>query len=93
MYVFWDTSELRIQLTNIYGGKIMQTLNYKATYQNGNLVELNQYRAARTTTAEGLPPLPRRKHRCPLGLHMSDLLSMGMAAMTIIATGMIVAGM
>ena len=71
----------------------MQTLNYKATYRNGSIIALNQCRAAQTTTAEGLPPLPRRKHRCPLGLHMSDLLSMSMAAMTIIATGMIVAGM
>ena len=71
----------------------MQTLNYKATYQNGNIIALNRSRASQTATAEGLPPLPRRKHRCPLGLHMSDLLSMSMAAMTIIATGMIVAGM
>ena len=68
----------------------MQTLNYNASYQNVNIAELNR---AHTAASQGLPPLPRRRHRCPLGLHLSDLLSMSMAAMTIIATGMIVAGM
>ena len=68
----------------------MQTMNYNAACQNGNIIELNQYRQH---ASQGLPPRPRRKHRCPLGLHLSDLLSMSMAAMTIVATGMIVAGM
>ena len=67
----------------------MQTLNYNASYQNVNIAELNR----RSAASQGLPPLPRRRHRCPLGLHLSDLLSMSMAAMTIVATGMIVAGM
>ena len=68
----------------------MQTMNYNIVRQNGTVAELNR---CRQSASQGLPPLPRRKHRCPLGVHMSDLLSMSMVAMTIIATGMIVAGL
>ena len=57
------------------------------SYSNTNVVE---YRTSRTA---GLPPRPRRQHRCPLGLHMSDLISMSMVVMTLAATGMVVAGL
>ena len=66
----------------------MRTLTYNTdSYGNANLVEY------RRTQAAGLPPRPRRQHRCPLGLHMSDLVSMSMVVMTLAATGMVLAGM
>ena len=67
----------------------MQTMNYSVVRDNVS-AQCGQYSSG---AVQGLPPLPRRRHRCPLGLRVSDLMSMSMAAMTIIATGMIVAGM
>ena len=66
----------------------MRTLTYN-TDSYGN-VDRAEYRK---TQAAGLPPRPRRQHRCPLGLHMSDLVSMSMVVMTLAATGMAVAVM
>ena len=67
----------------------MQTMNYSVVRDNVS-AQRAQYPGG---AVQGLPPLPRRRHRCPLGVHMSDLMSMSMVAMTIIATGMIVAGL
>ena len=67
----------------------MQTMNYSVVRDNVS-AQRAQYPSG---AVQGLPPLPRRRHRCPLGVHVSDLMSMSMAAMTIIATGMIVAGL
>ena len=67
----------------------MQTMNYSVVRDNVS-AQRAQYPSG---AVQGLPPLPRRRHRCPLGVHMSDLMSMSMVAMTIIATGMIVAGL
>ena len=66
----------------------MRTQTYERNaYGNMNLVE---YRASQPA---GLPPRPRRQHRCPLGLHLSDLVSMSVVAMTLAATGMVLSGM
>ncbi len=62
----------------------MRTLTYNTDF-NGT-VTLEEYQ---NSTAAGLPPRPRRQHRCPLGLHLSDLVSMSMVVMTLAATGMV----
>ena len=62
----------------------MRTLTYN-TDLNG-IATVEEYRH---NSAAGLPPRPRRQHRCPLGLHLSDLVSMSMVVMTLAATGMV----
>ncbi len=62
----------------------------------GNVVDLAEYRRKLELAqqpAVGLPPLPRREHRCPLGLRACDLFNMGMAAMTLAVTGALLAGL
>lgn len=78
----------------------MQTLYYSTDRymrHTGNIVDLAEYRRRldelTQEPAAGLPPLPRREHRCPLGLRLCDLVSMSMVAMTLAVTGAILAGM
>lgn len=78
----------------------MQSLYYSTDHymrHTGNVVNLEEYRnklaLVQQPASAGLPPLPRRKHRCPLGLRFCDLVSMSMAAMTILLTGAVLAGM
>lgn len=66
----------------------MRTLNYNMDIYGTASVE--EYRPA---PAAGLPPRPRRRHRCPLGLRLNDLLSMGAVVMTLAAAGLAVAGL
>lgn len=66
----------------------MRTLTYDT--DSYGTVTLEEYRRS---PAAGLPPRPRRQHRCPLGLHLSDLVSMSMVVMTLAAAGMVLAGM
>ena len=67
----------------------MQTLCYNIDNMShsGNKVDLIHYRRK---TPAGLPPRPRRIHRCPWGMHLSDLLSMSAVMSTLIVTGMLV---
>ena len=78
----------------------MQTLYYNTDHymtRNGNLVDLEVYRCKMEqldqSKSGGLPPLPRREHRCPLGLRFCDLVSMSMVALTLCTTGVILAGL
>lgn len=61
---------------------------------NGNLVDLNEYRSrmacASRTTCAGLPPRPRRVHRCPWGMRLTDLVSMSVVMSTLVVTGLLV---
>lgn len=52
----------------------------------GNVVDLEEYRRKLAQEQAGLPPLPRREHRCPLGLRPCDLVSMALAAGTVALT-------
>ena len=68
----------------------MQTLSYNNNMNvsnSGNMVDLIHYRRK---AADGLPPRPRRVHRCPWGMHLSDLLSMSAVMSTLVVTGMLV---
>lgn len=38
-------------------------------------------------------PRPRRRHRCPLGLGVNDLISLSMVVMTLAAAGVVRAGL
>ncbi len=78
----------------------MQTLYYNTGHymrHTGNIVDLAEYRRrmelAQQPAAAGLPPLPRREHRCPLGLRLCDLVSMSMVATTLAVTGVLLAGL
>lgn len=77
----------------------MQTLYYQTDRymrHSGNIVDLTEYRRRLELAQEpaaGLPPLPRREHRCPLGLRVCDLVSMSMVAMTIAVTGALLGGL
>ena len=64
----------------------------------GNVVDLSEYRLKlaleeRGSTAAGLPPKRRRRHRCPLGLRLCDLVNLVMAAATIGAAGAVLSGL
>ena len=77
----------------------MQTLSYnykieRVPRQENKVVDLAEYRRntqpPQRQEQGGLPPLPRRARRLPLGVRLADLVSIAMVAMTLAATGMLV---
>ena len=76
----------------------MQTLScYKESTircgMSGGELPVYRCRPVQSNRSAGLPPRQRRRRRCPWGVGMSDLVSMSMVAMTVAATGMLVAVM